>query len=257
MKDKIENVIKEAGKIMLRARDKDFLVEEKGTANFVTEYDIKVQRFLESEFIKIIPDASFLAEEEGEDKNGVGDGYTFIIDPIDGTSNFTFGVNMSVISVALTKDKETVFGAVYNPYTDEYFHAEKGKGAYLNGKAIKVSSAKPKDALVALGTAPYYKKTVGKEVKRLFTALLENFGDLRRSGTAAMDLCNVARGSFVAFFEPLLSPWDYAAGALIVKEAGGVITDFSGNELDSFKKSSVLATSDKVYDLSLKLVEEN
>ncbi len=240
---------------MLSAKYESFKVSEKqGTANYVTEFDVKVQRFLEAELSKIIPEAAFLAEEEGEDENKVGDGYTFIIDPIDGTANFTFGVNASVISVALAKDKKTVFGAVYNPYTDEYFYAEEGKGAYLNGEAIKVSKIPAKDALVGMGTAPYYRETLGKDTVSLFADLFFNFGDIRRIGSAAFDLCNVARGSFGAFVEPILSPWDYAAGTLIVKEAGGIVTDFSGKEMTSFEKSSVLAASKEVYEKILAIV---
>lgn len=255
MKEQIEKVIKEAGKIMLSAKNKDFKVSEKqGTANYVTEFDVKVQRFLEEELLKILPGATFLAEEEGEDKNKVGEGYTFIIDPIDGTANFTYGVNISVISVALAKDQKTVLGVVYNPYTDEYFFAEEGKGAYLNGKEIKVSKTGAKDALVCIGTAPYYKETLGEKTAELFADLLFNFGDVRRLGSAAMDLCNVARGAFGAFFEFNLSPWDYAAGALIVKEAGGIVTDFSGKELITYEKSSVLAASKEVYEKALATV---
>ena len=165
MENKIEAIIKEAGKIMLSARYKNMSVDEKeGVANFVTEYDVKVQKFLKEKFTELIPDASFLAEEGGEDENKVGDGYTFIIDPIDGTTNFLYNMNYSSISVALAKDKEVFFGAVFNPYTDEYFYAKKGEGAYLNGKRIYVSEAENKDALAIFGTAPYYKEALGDKL---------------------------------------------------------------------------------------------
>ena len=248
MEKQIEAIIKEAGKIMLSARYENMMVDEKeGNANFVTEYDVKVQNFLEEKFLKLIPSASFLAEEGGEDENKVGEGYTFIIDPIDGTTNFLYNMSRSAISVAIAKDGEVIFGAIFNPYTDEYFHAKKGEGAYLNGKKIHVSEAENEKALAIIGTAPYYKETIGEKTVELFKELYFNFGDVRRSGSAAIDFCDIARGSASVFFEYVLSPWDYAAGALIVKEAGGVVSDFSGNALEKFEKSTVVAGSKKGY----------
>ncbi len=257
MKEAIEEIIKEAGKIMLEARYKNISADEKeGCANFVTEYDVKVQNFLEEKFKELIPSASFLAEESGEDENKVGEGLTFIIDPIDGTTNFLYNMSQSAISVALAKDGEVILGAILNPYTDEYFSAEKGKGAYLNGERICVSEAENEKALAIIGTAPYYKEAIGEKTVELFKELYFNFGDIRRSGSAAIDLCNIAKGSASLFVEYVLSPWDYAAGALIVSEAGGVISDFSGKALDEFSKSTVIAASKKAYSAAMAICKK-
>ena len=255
---KIEEIIKEAGKIMLSARYKNMNVDEKtGCANFVTEYDVLVQKFLEEKFLELIPEAKFLAEEEGEDENKVGDGLTFIIDPIDGTSNFMYNMNLSAISVAIAKDKKTVFAAIYNPYADEYFTAKRGEGAYLNGGKISVSSVKASSSLALIGTAAYYKDSIGDKTVKMFEKVFYSFGDIRRCGSAAIDLCNIAKGSASAFFEYVLSPWDYAAGALIVTEAGGYITDFKGESLlDRYEKSTVLAANAVVFDEAKEIVEK-
>ncbi len=256
MKEKIEKIIKKAGEIMISANSKDFYVsEEKGKGNFVTEFDVKVQRFLEEELKKLFPEASFLAEEDGEDKNEVGEGLTFIIDPIDGTANFAFGANLSTISLALAKDGRVIMGAVYNPYTGEYFFAEEGKGATLNGETICVSPLEAAHGIAAFGTAPYYKESLGDETIALFSKVYSAFGDIRRLGTAALDLCNVARGVYSAFFEQSLYPWDYAAAMLIVKEAGGIVSDFSGNEITHFKRTSVLASSKEAYATAISLTK--
>ena len=257
MEKKIEAIIKEAGKIMIEGRNKNISAEEKeGAANFVTEYDLRVQKFLEKEFLKLIPSASFLAEEDGKDENKVGEGYTFIIDPIDGTSNFLYNMNLSAISVALAKDGKVMFGAVYIPYTDEYFSAKRGEGAYLNGKKISVIEKANEKTLALFGTAPYYKEECGEKTVALFKELYYSFGDVRRLGSAAVDLCYLAKGSASVFFEYVLSPWDYAAGGLIVEEAGGIVTDFSGEKLDKYKRSTVIAASKNAYDTALSICKK-
>ena len=257
MEKKIEAIIKEAGKIMIEARNKNISAEEKeGAANFVTEYDLRVQKFLEKEFLKLIPSASFLAEEDGKDENKVGEGYTFIIDPIDGTSNFLYNMNLSAISVALAKDGKVMFGAVYIPYTDEYFSAKRGEGAYLNGKKISVIEKANEKTLALFGTAPYYKEECGEKTVALFKELYYSFGDVRRLGSAAVDLCYLAKGSASVFFEYVLSPWDYAAGGLIVEEAGGIVTDFSGEKLDKYKRSTVIAASKRAYAKALSICKK-
>ena len=258
MKEKyllVEKIIKDASKIMMEGAKKlqSAGIKTKGEANnFVTEYDVAVQHFLEEKLSVIFPGVMYLAEEDGESGNKLSDELTFIIDPIDGTANFMYTVRHSAISVGLFKDNKPIFGAVYNPYSDEYFSAVKGEGAYLNGEKINVSDRTDGAAVIAVGTAPYYKETRGKETMTLLYELLMKFGDLRRMGAASLDICYVAAGRVDGFCELKLSPWDFAAGALILEEAGGKITDFSGNELDYGKPSSIMCANAVNYD---KLIE--
>ena len=217
-----------------------------------TEYDVAVQNFLTGKLSELIPGVKFLAEEEGANANILTDDLTFIIDPIDGTANFVCDLGHSAISVALLENKKPIYGAVYKPYTDEFFCAVKNKGAYLNGEAISVSDRTDGAAVIAVGTAPYYKQTRGKETMELFYELFMKFGDLRRMGAASLDICYVAAGILDGFCEQILSPWDYAAVALILEEAGGKITDFKGEPVDFGKPSPILCANAVNFD---KLVE--
>ena len=248
--EKILDLLREAGKIVTsapRGCPEELIHEKGGTFNYVTEYDVAVQRFLEENLSKLVPGAHFLAEEEGEDKQGLG-GYTFIIDPIDGTSNFIHGLGPSAISVALFDGDAAEFGAIYLPYSDETFYAEKGGGAYLNGKRIRCSSLPLEKALALFGTTPYMRDTMSGAVTELMHGLLIRSVDVRRFGAAAADLCYVACGRAAAFAEMLLSPWDIAAGALIVSEAGGVVSRFDGGELIYTGKCSIIAANKESYE---------
>ncbi len=255
---KIENIIRKASLIMLSAEEyRNMHIEEKsGSANFVTEYDVKVQRFLERKLKEIIPDCSFLCEEEGEDENPLGDSYTFIIDPIDGTTNFMLGRRASCISVALSKDKEPIYGAVYDPYHDLYYSAIKGAGAFCNKKPIRPSERIPRHAIASIGTAPYNRDTMARPVTEIVYGLLNNFADIRRIGSAALEICAVACGELDVYCEPVLSPWDFAAAALIAKEAGAIISQFNGAELNYGKKCSVVCANKSTYDTVMKVIED-
>lgn len=253
----IEKIIRDASRIMLEADQHRLNVKQKsGTANFVTEYDVRVQHCLEKAFSGLIPGCAFLAEEEGESENPVGSGYTFVIDPIDGTTNFMLGRRASTISVALLLDGTPVYGAVYDPYADRYFSAAKGMGAFRNHQPIHVSEREPARAIYSLGTAPYYRDTMARPVAEITYGLLMHFGDLRRVGSAAMDLCEVACGELDGFVEPILSPWDFAAGMLIVAEAGGKVTNFKGDILAPDKPNSVLSASPNTYETALNVVKD-
>ena len=236
----ITEIVRQAGEILLGAVAIEDSVEEKsGRANFVTAYDKKVQEFLFEKLAEVLPQAVFIGEEE-EEHAALSEGYAFIIDPIDGTTNFMKGYNVSCISVGLLKDGVPDIGVVYNPYLKEMFQAIAGEGAFCNGKQIKVSEHPLSEGLVLFGSAPYNAELAEKSFAtayKLFTHSL----DIRRSGSAAIDLCSIAAGRAELFFEMLLSPWDYAAGALIVKEAGGVVSDMEGNALAFDKKCSVIA----------------
>lgn len=253
----IEQIIREGAEIMLSADSHRLKIKQKsGTANFVTEYDVKVQRFLEEKFKELIPSCAFLAEEEGESENALGNGYTFVIDPIDGTTNFMLGRRASSISVALLKDKQVVFGAVYDPYAKRYYSAMPGKGAYCNRRPISVSDRAPAVGIASLGTSPYNRDTMARPVTEIAYGLLMNFGDIRRIGSAALELCAVACGELDVYCEPILSPWDFAAGHLILSEAGGVSCNFNGDPLTFDAPTSVVATTPASKEAVLSVVKD-
>ena len=246
MYNKIKAIMKDAGNIMLSAKEIENAVTEKeGPANFVTEYDVKVQNFLYDNLMKLYPDAHFVGEEN-EQTDDVLHGLAFIVDPIDGTTNFIQHMDASAISVALLKDGNVILGATYNPYRDQFFYAEKGKGATCNERPIHVSSSGLKDSIVCLGTSPYYPEK-HKATTDLAYKLLTNALDLRRSGSAVIDICEVAKGSVGLMYEMLLSPWDYAASSLILTEAGGIITQMDGSDIIFNDKCSILCGNPKAH----------
>ena len=237
---RMEALIREAGAIMRSVPDevRHNPVCKEGSANFVTAYDVKVQEFLKEGLTRLFPDAHFFAEEDGESTQTIGAGYTFIIDPIDGTTNFMCGYDHSAVSVGLLLDGQPLFGGIYDPYRDEYYMAVTGQGATRNGRPITVSTRPVTRGIVAIGSAPYRKDTLSETMISMTADLFHTFADFRRSGSAALDICHVASGQLDAFCEPVLSPWDYAAGSVILSEAGGVSTNFAGKPLDLSAPSS-------------------
>ncbi len=212
------NIIREAGSRMIQLQQPEVYTKT-GHANFVTAGDLQVQQFLIDELAALLPESQFFAEEKED--NVLTEAYTWVIDPIDGTLNYMRGRSCSSISIALLQDRHPVLGFIYNPYLQELFHAEAGRGAWLNGQPIRVSDMPFRQAVVSFGTSPYYADLAAKTLAaaQLF---LRQAADLRRTGSAAIDLCDVACGRSDVFFEMRLSPWDFAAGSLIVTEAGGV-----------------------------------
>ena len=240
--EKIADAVRECGKIMLDAVRTANMVEPKeGHANFVTVYDKKVQETLRKKLLEILPEAVFVGEEDDVHVS-IKKGFAFIVDPIDGTTNFIKDYHVSAISVGLAKDGEKYIGVVYNPYLDEMFTAERGKGAFLNGRPIHVSRNPLSEGIVLFGTAPYYEELSKKSFQMAY-AYFKKALDVRRSGSAAIDLCSIAAGRAELYFELRLSPWDFAAGALIVEEAGGVVTTVEGGAVTLGQKCSVLATN--------------
>ncbi len=245
----IEKIARLAGGLFLRAHGDKQVSEKSGRRDLVTRYDREVQRYLEEALSALLPEAGFLGEE-GEAHSGGGREYCFVVDPIDGTTNFVKNLRHSAVSIALTRNGESVLGVIYNPYRDELFRATKGGGAFLNGSPIHVSDAPPEDALVLLGMSPYYPELTDGTfalARRLFDDCL----DLRRGGSAALDLCEIAAGNADCYFECRLSPWDYAAGGLIVREAGGFASDMTGAPLSVERKCSVAAANPGCYDFLL------
>lgn len=241
MLEQIKTAVIETSRIMLEAEDGKIGTHAKsGHANFVTEYDSQVQKELFERLAKILPEARFMGEEDDASSSFTDKGYLFIIDPIDGTTNFIRQNHTSCISVGLLRDGESVLGVVYNPYRKELFYAEKGKGAFCNNTPIHVSEEPLSNSILLFGTAPYYEELA----RPSFDIAYHYFGkclDLRRSGSAAIDLCDIACGRAELFFELRLSPWDYAAGSLIVQEAGGFISDGRQNPLQFKRPQSIVA----------------
>lgn len=227
------------------------------SANMVTLYDVAIQDFLISEITKQYPDAFFIAEEKENSADALMRKYCFIIDPIDGTTNFIHEYRHSCISLALFSYGKPIFSAIYDPYQNEMFSAVKDGGAFLNGKRIQVSKRDMKHSLVAFGTAPYYKKQFGDVTFDLCRELFIKCCDVRRCGSAALDLAYLAAGRNDIFFEYLLSPWDIAAGALLITEAGGIITDANGKSIDFSAPCSVVAATPTVYDSMLDTVKNH
>ena len=252
MLDVIISTVKEAGRLILSAHNQEAAVTAKeGKKNFVTKYDLAVQEFLFSELGKAFPEAEFIGEES--ENSFESSALRFIIDPIDGTTNFMQDYRCSCISVALCKENDILLGVVYNPYTDEIFSAQKGKGAYLNGERIKVSDRPLSDGLALFGTSPYHPENTD-ETFALVRKVFDFSRDIRRSGSAAYDICTVACGRREIFFEKSLQPWDIAAGTLIVKEAGGTALTYEGAAIGFSSPSDVVFANPKAYEEFLALL---
>lgn len=229
-------------------------VTEKGLSNYVTAVDYHVQDFLGRELGKHYPEIQMLSEEQ--DANGLD--FTrpcWILDPIDGTANLMHDYKESTISLALWNGSQLVFGAVYNPFTLELFHAVKGQGAYLNGSPIHVSDRPDLlHGLMIVGTSPY-EKNRSVEVFDLIRRIYENSEDIRRGGSAAYEICRVACGRADGFVEYNLKPWDYAGGMAILLEAGGQSTDFTGMTQPVVKRSDCALSNGKFHEELLRLIQ--
>ncbi len=251
----ILDLILQAGDQIRNVASAGELYEKEGNANYVTNYDLQIQRFLISHLSGLCPEASFLCEEEGYKDTLLGDGYTFIIDPIDGTTNFICDFKMSAICVALTKGREPVMGFVFNPYTNEMFTACKGKGAYLNGRRIKSPDRSLKDGVTLVGLTCYNPELRDRVFKMAKETACHTM-DIRDIGCAGIAICYVACGRSTAYATALLNPWDYAAGALIASESGAICCDWKGADLDYQTKNSFLAASPKAAEEYLSILKD-
>ena len=241
----VTDAAREAGRIMRSAdRIAESVSAKDGHANYVTEYDKRVQTYLFSALSKALPEAAFIGEENGADAvtEESRRGWAFCVDPIDGTSNFVMGYRPSVTSIALLRNGTPFLGVVYNPYADLMFSAVRGRGARLNGTPILSSPAPLAQSLICFGTAAYYPELAHRTF-RLCEYYLPRCVDLRRSGAAAWDFCTAAMGSIGLFFELRMNLWDYAAGALIAEEAGCRVTDIDGLPLAYDGPASILCAS--------------
>jgi len=250
MHEQIADLAVKAGKIMLEASDKIYSIDEKSSnSDIVTEYDVRIQEFLFKELSILYPDARFLGEEGGADTDtDISHGRVFIIDPIDGTTNFVRNFNKSAVSVALCEDGKVIYGCCYNPYSNELYHATKDAGAFCNGKRICCASNPIEHSIASVGTTPYNKQQMGEATFGIMLSLFKNAMDVRRFGSAVIDLLDVACGKSDLFCEMRLSPWDYAAAGFIAECAGAVVTDMNGDKLKYDGRYSVLAASKQCYE---------
>lgn len=239
----IEAALK-AGAFIKSRLGKSKIIGYKGEINLVTDVDKRSEVIIIKHLKAAFPHYCILAEEGGGSTTGCD--YRWIIDPLDGTTNFAHGFPFFCVSIALEKNCESILGVVYDPLRGELFCAEKGKGAFLNKKRIRVSGTKRlKKSLLATGFAYNFKNAKKTNIEN-FVSFISSSRAIRRAGSAALDLCYVACGRFDGFWELDLHPWDTAAGNLIVKEAGGKVSKLNGTPYGHYDKE-ILASNGKIH----------
>jgi myo-inositol-1(or 4)-monophosphatase len=240
----MERAVRKAARGLVRdfGEVENLQVSVKGPADFVSTADLQAERTLKQELQKARPGYGFLAEEGGTEAGSDGQN-RWIIDPLDGTTNFLHGIPHFCISVALERDGELIAGMIYEPLRDEMFFAEKGSGAFVNHKRLRVSGRRVLgDAVIATGI-PFRERGDHPRYLNLLESVMGNTAGVRRFGAAALDLAYVAAGRFDGFFEFGLSAWDVAAGIVIVREAGGFVTEIDGGK-NMLTSGSILASND-------------
>lgn len=229
-------------------------VSEKGKNNYVTKYDLEVENQLKKNLKSLIPNSTFFGEETGKKISKTE--YTWVVDPIDGTTNFIHGLPFA-ISIGLVKNNEIIIGCIYNPITDEFWYAIKGKGAYKNEVKLQTSNRSEISGTVMQFGFPYDINKTEDILKKVLDVKNAGAADIKRIGPACLDICRVASGECDAYFEHDLKPWDIAAAMLILEEAGGGIYKMDGNKYD-FSQSSIIACnqSEKLQSELLKILKK-
>lgn len=248
---RVQPIIKKVGQLQLSyfTKVKPLNSRKKDGAGIVTEADIESEKILIKELSQVVPEADFFAEESGISGNG---DYRWVIDPLDGTTNFSRGLPHFCISVALTYKNEPIFAMIYQPILNETFWAERGKGAWLNGKKIQVAKPDSFEKSILLVSLPYQGVKRESFWNKVFSVLPKPYS-FRHLGAAALDLAYVACGRFDGVFFAGLEWWDYAAGDLIIREAGGKTSDFEGNPV-RFDSPTFMAGGEAVYNALQKLL---
>ena len=234
-----ERIAREAGALLLGFVGRPLDIQRKGAIDLVTEADRASEDLIVRELRAAFPESGILAEEGG--RQGASAGDLWVVDPLDGTTNFAHGLPIWSVSIALVRDGQPVVGVVLDPSRDECFTAARGHGARLNGERIRISECAELERALLVTGFPYDVRTAAANNLDHFAAFMAQARAVRRLGSAAIDLCWVAAGRFDGFWELKLKPWDLAAGALIVEEAGGVVCDFDGGPLDVFGVEIVAA----------------
>ena len=233
-----KTVIRDFGEI------ENLQVSLKGPGDFVTNCDKKVEKILIDELLKARPSYSILSEEIGEINND--DSFRWIIDPIDGTSNFLHGIPHFAISIGLEHNKEIICGIIYDPIKDEMFTAEKGNGSYLNNQRMRVSSrSKLENCIIFTGGPKREAKNRELALKEYYKFSIKLLSPIRKLGSASLDMAYVAAGRCDGFWQRNLNYWDIAAGIILIKEAGGFVTDFIGNDT-YIENKTILATNSSI-----------
>ncbi len=246
-------VAREAGSVLRGNFGKKIEISLKNKIDLVTEIDIASERLIKNLITSHYPKHQILAEEGGEYSLNSSSQYRWIVDPLDGTTNYVHGLPFFCVSIALEKAGEVICGVVYDPIHDELFAAERGSGATLNGRAIKVSSVAEINRALLVTGFPYDIHTDELNNINNFIRFIKTAQAIRRLGSAALDLCYVACGRMEGFWELKLKPWDMAAGALIVQEAGGCVTRFDGEAFNPYM-NEVLASNGLVHKDMLKVL---
>ena len=259
LRSALMNVMIAAARKAARSLKRDFgevehlQVSLKGPANFVTAADRRAEETLRAELAKARPGYGFLGEEGGR-REGSDATHTWIVDPLDGTTNFLHGIAQFAISIGLERDGTIVAGVIYNPVTDELFTAERGKGAFVNDQRLRVAARQRLvDAVVACGLPHHCRGDLPLGLREL-AAVQDKVAGLRRFGAASLDLAFVAAGRLDGYWERNLSPWDMAAGLLLVREAGGFITDLDGGDA-MFDRRNIFAGNEAMHRELLALLK--
>ncbi|THB71124.1 MAG: inositol monophosphatase [Desulfovibrio sp.] len=243
--DQVTRAVDQAGEIIRENWDKPRSINRKGRIDLVTDTDVAVEKQLLGSLAEILPGAGFLAEESSSDAD-LGD-LTWVVDPLDGTTNFAHGLPFVAISVGLWRKDQVVLGVVANPILDETFTAVRGHGARRNGAPLQVSdTAELLESVVCTGF-PYTIEERVKEILVWMERALVSCQGLRRYGSAALDLAYVAAGKYAAYYECSLKPWDMAAGCLLVEEAGGKVTEIDGDKGHTLGSETILASNGRVH----------
>ena len=249
----IQSLARAAGKILHDGYETDHDVQLKGVIDLVTEIDHKSEKFLIEEITRRWPSSRFVAEESGE--SGSGD-LTWYIDPLDGTVNYAHGVPIFCVSIACAWDGQTRLGAVYDPMRDEMFSAERGRGAHVNARPLKVTRVAELQMSLMVTGFPYNTWTAKVNNLEFFSRFARQTQGVRRLGSAALDLCYVAAGRFDGYWELSLQPWDVAAGGLIAEEAGARVTNLQGGADYLSPPPSVLAAGSELHEKMLEVLRK-
>ncbi|MCK4264964.1 inositol monophosphatase [Candidatus Babeliales bacterium] len=227
----VSDIVKTAGKLLLDCIDCEHTYTDKEDGSFATEADYKSEKYLKENLSKIVPEASFLAEESGQTGKDSAE-YTWVIDPLDGTTNFAHGFPYFAVSVALVYKNEPIIGVIYNPIAEELFWSGKGLGAFLNDKPIKISQEKDLSRALSSIAVPY-RKVDCDDFFSLTDTLEHNVYSFRKLGCAALDMAAVASGRLDGAVLKFVSWWDIAAGIVLVREAGGIVSEFDKEAIGS------------------------
>ncbi|MEN8717092.1 MAG: inositol monophosphatase family protein [Sulfurovum sp.] len=249
MEKKFKEIILEAGKILKKGYFDVKKIDFKAKKDLVTQYDVEVENYLKSEFSKLFSEKFNIIAEES-DNSDIEFNNSIIIDPIDGTTNFVNQVPHTAISVGVYENQEAVLAFVYNPILEEFYYAKKGQGAFLNDEKINVSNENSfEKALMATGF-PYSNSTNKddlNDVMEKIRKVLPLCQDIRRLGSAAIDLCMVARGTYEGYYEMNLKAWDVSAGILILTEAGGKVSNLTNKNHNLFEDKYIVASNGKIH----------